>query len=85
MRLLIKIIGVAFVGSLVGRLILKGTSSPEGIEKVLTEVMPKVMDKAFVKLAPAKRREVLDRLHTMIAGLEEKYGDGTDHTEEPTA
>ncbi len=85
MRLLMKIIGAAFICSLVGRQILKRTNNREGIEKVMVEVIPKVMDKAFAKLAPAKRREMIDRFRAMIAELEEKYGHDTDRTEEPTA
>ena len=57
MRLLIRIIGTAVIGSMIGRLILKRTSNPEGVEKLMVEVMPKVMDKAFEKLAPAKRHK----------------------------
>ena len=84
MRLLIRIIGTAVIGSLIGRLILKRTSGPEGVEKLMVEVMPKVMDKAFEKLAPAKRQEMLAHLHATLAGLDEKYGTHTKQAEEPT-
>ena len=84
MRLLIRLIGMAVIGSLVGRLILKRTSGPEGVEKMMVEVVPKVMDAAFDKLTPAKRQEMLAHLRATLAGLEEKYGTGTGHAEEPT-
>ena len=77
MRLLIRIIGTAVIGSMVGRLILKRASDPEGVEKLMVEVMPKVMDKAFEKLVPAKRQEMLAHLRETLAGLEEKYGTRT--------
>ncbi len=80
MRLLIWIIGTAVIGSVVGRLILKRTSGLKGVEKV----MPKVIDKAFGKLAPARRQEMLAHFHATLAGLEEKYGSRTEHAEEPT-
>ena len=84
MRLLIRIIGMAVIGSMVGRLILKRTGGPEGVEQAMVQVMPKVMDKAFEKLAPAMRQEMLAHLHVTLAGLEEKYGTRTEHAEEPT-
>ena len=84
MRLLMRIIGMAVIGSMVGRLILKRTGGPEGVERMMVEVMPKVMDKAFEKLAPEKRQEVLSQLRVTLAGLEEKYGTRTGHAEEPT-
>ncbi len=84
MRLLIRIIGTAVIGSVVGRLILKRTSGSKGVEKVMVEVIPKVMDKAFGKLAPARRQEMLAHFHATLAGLEEKYGTRTEHAEEPT-
>ena len=84
MGLLIRIIGMAVIGSMIGRLILKRTSGSEGVEKVMVEVVPKVMDKAFEKLAPAKRQEMLAHLHGTLAGLDEKYGTRTEHAEEPT-
>ena len=59
-------------------------SSPEVVEKLMVEVMPKLMDKAFGKLAPARRQEMLDHFHATLAGLEEKYGTPTQHAEEPT-
>ena len=83
MRLLIRIIGMAVIGSVVARRILRRTSGPEGVEKVIVEVMPKVMDKVFEKLTPAKRQEMLAHLHGTLAGLEEKYGTRSEHTEEP--
>ena len=86
MRLLIRIIGSAFIGALVVRLILKRTGGPEGVAKLMMEVMPKVMDGAFSKLAPAKRQEMLAQCHAglaqchaVLARLEEKYGTGTEH------
>ena len=82
MRLLIRLIGVAVIGSMVGRLILKRTGGPEGVEQALVEVMPKVMDKAFEKLAPARRQEMLAHLRATLAGLEEKYGASTEHAED---
>ena len=82
MRLLIRIIGTALIGSVVGRLILKRTNGPEGVEKVMVEVMPKVMDKAFDKLTPTRRQEMLAHFHATLAGLEEKYGTRTEHAEE---
>ena len=84
MRLLMKIIGRAFIAALVLRLILRRTGGPEGVEKMMVEVMPKVMDKAFEKLAPAKRQEMLAHLRTTLAGLEEKYGTRAEHADEPT-
>ena len=84
MRLLIKIIGMAVIARVVGRLILKRTSGPEGVEKMMVEAMPKVMDAAFGKLAPEKRQEMLAHFHATLAGLEEKYGTRTEHREEPT-
>ena len=84
MRLLIRIIGTAVIGSVVGRLILKCTSGPEGVEKVMVEVMPKVMDKALGKLSPVRRQEMLAHFHATLSGLEEKYGTRTEHAEEPT-
>ena len=84
MRLLIRIIGMAVIGSMVGRLILKRSGGPEGVEKAMVEVMPKVMDKAFEKLPPGKRQEMLAHLRATLAGLEEKYGTSTEHAEEPT-
>ena len=85
MRLLSKIIAAVIIGSVVRRLILKSTSGSEGVEKVMVEVMPKVMEKAFEKLAPAKRQEMLAHLRATLAGLEEKYGTGSENAEEPTA
>ena len=82
MRLLIRIIGMAVIGSMVGRLILKRTSGSDGVEKVMVEVMPKVMDKAFEKLAPARRQEMLAHLQATLAGLEEKYGASTERAED---
>ena len=84
MRLLIRIIGMAVIGSVVARRILRSTSGPEGVEKVMVEVMPKVMDKAFEKLTPAKRQEMLAHFYATLAGLEEKYGTRTENAEEPT-
>ena len=84
MRLLVRIIGTAIIGSIVGRLILKRMSGPDGVEKVMVEVMPQVMDKAFAKLTPAKRQEMLAHFRTTLAGLEEKYGTRTEQTEEST-
>ncbi len=81
MRLLTRIIMTAVIGTVVGRLILRRTSGPEGVEKLMVEVVPKVMDKAFEKLAPAKRQEMLAHLHTTLAGLEEKYGAGSEHAQ----
>ena len=84
MRLIIRIIGMAVIAGVVGRLILKRTSGPGSVEKMMVEVMPKVMDQAFGKLAPAKREEMLAHLHTTLAGLEEKYGHRNEQAEEPT-
>jgi len=84
MRLLMRIIMMAVIGSVVGRLILRRTSGPEGVEKLMVEVVPKVLDKAFEKLAPAKQQEMLAHLHTTLAGLEEKYGTRTGHAQQPT-
>ena len=83
MRLLFRIIVTAVIGSMVGRFILKRTSDSDGVEKLMVEVMPKVMDKAFEKLAPAKRQEMLAHFHETLAGLEEKYGTGTERAGEP--
>ncbi len=85
MRLLIRIIGMAVIARVVSRLILKRTSGPEGVEKLMVEVMPRMMDKAFEKLVPAKRQEMLAHFHTTLTGLEEKDGTSTEHTGEPTA
>ena len=49
----------------------------------MVEVMPTVMDKAFEKLAPAKRQEMLAHLHATLAGLEEKYGARAEDAEGP--
>ena len=68
------------IGSVVRGLIAKRTDGPEAIEKLMVEVMPKLMDKAFGKLEPAKRQEMLDHLQATLAGLQEKYGIGTDKT-----
>ena len=84
MGLLIRLIGMAVIARVVSRLILKRTSGPEGVERLMVEVMPRMMDKAFEKLAPAKRQEMLAHFHTTLAALEEKYGTGTEHAEEPT-
>ena len=84
MRLLMRIIMMAVIGSVVGRLILRRTSGPEGVEKLMVEVVPKVLDKAFEKLAPAKQQEMLAHLHTTLAGLEEQYGTRTGHAQQPT-
>ena len=81
MRTLMRIIGPAFIGTLVVRLILKRTGGPEGVEKMMMEVMPKVMDKAMGKLPPARRQEMLAFFHATLAGLEEKYGTGTEPTD----
>ncbi len=81
MRLLIKIIGRALIGAFVIRLILKRTGGQEGVEKMMVEVMPKVMDKAFEKLPPERRQEMLAHLRATLDGLEEKYGTGTEHAE----
>ena len=85
MRLLAKLIGRALIGAFVIRLILKRTGGQQGVEKMMVEVMPKVLDKAFEKLAPEKRREMLDHFRTTLAELEEKYGTRAEHGEEPTA
>ena len=79
-----RIIVTAIIGSILGRLILKRTGGPEGVEKMMVEVMPKVMDKAFDQLAPAKRREMLAHLHTTLDALDQKYGTGTEHAADPT-
>ena len=84
MRLLIKVIGMAVMVRVVGRLILRRSGGPEGVEKMMVEVMPKVMDKAFEKLAPAKRQEMLAHFRATLAGLEEKYGTRAEQSEEPT-
>ena len=52
MRLLIRIMGVAFIGLLVGRLILKRTKGLEGVEKVLTRVMDMMMPKMMDMMGP---------------------------------
>ncbi len=83
MRLLIKIIGRALIGAFVIRLILKRTGGQEGVEKMMVEVMPKVMDAAFGKLAPEKRQEMLAHVQATLAGLEEKYGTRTESADEP--
>ena len=43
-----------------------------------------MVDKAFGKLAPARRQKMLAHFHATLAGLEEKYGTRTEHAEEPT-
>ena len=72
---------MAVIGSVVSRLILQRTRGPEAVEKLMVEVMPKLMDKAFGKLAPARRQEMFAHFQATLAGLEEKYGSG--QTEEP--
>ncbi len=59
-------------------------SGPEVVEKVMVEVMPKLMDKAFRKIATARRQEMLAHFRATLAGLEEKYGPRIEHAEEPT-
>ena len=81
--MLIRIIGMAVIGSVVRRLILQRTRGPEAVEKLMVEVMPKLMDKAFGKLGPARRQEMLAHFRATLAGLEEKYGTGSGQTEEP--
>ena len=49
----------------------------------MVEVMPKLMDKAFGKLVPASRQEMLAHFQATLAGLQEKYGIDADKTEEP--
>lgn len=78
-----RIIVTAVIGSMLGRLILKRSGGPQGVETMMVEVMPKVMDKAFDQLAPAKRREMLAHLHTTLDALDEKYGTGTEPAAEP--
>ncbi len=78
MRLLIRIIGLAVIGSVVRRLILQRTRGPEAVEKLMVEVMPKLLDKAFGKLAPAKRQEMLLHFQATLATLEEKYSTRTE-------
>ena len=78
--MLIRITGMAVIARVVGRLILKSTSGPDGVEKMMVEVMPKVMDAAFGKLAPEKRQGMLARFRSTLAGLEEQYGTRTEHT-----
>ena len=72
----------AVIGSMLGRLLLKRSGGPEGVEKMMVEVMPKVLDKAFGQLAPAKRREMLAHLHTTLDALDEKYGTSSEHAGE---
>ena len=81
-RLLIRIIGMAVIGSVVRSFIRKRPGGPEAVEKLMVEVMPKLMDKAFGKLGPARRQEMLAHFRATLAGLEEKYGTG--QTEELT-
>ena len=59
-------------------------SGPEVVEKLMVEVMPKLMDKAFSKIAPGRRQEMLAHFHATLAGLEEKYGIPTERAEEPS-
>ena len=74
---------MAVIGSVVRSFIRKRTRGPEAIEKVMVEVMPKLMDKAFGKLVPASRQEMLAHFQATLAGLQEKYGIDADKTEEP--
>ena len=73
MRILIRIIVMAFIGSLIGRKIFGRARGSDGLERFMAEAVPKIAGKAFAKLPPAKRREVLARWRAM---LEEQYGHG---------
>ena len=76
MRILIRIIVMAFIGSLIGRKIFGRARGSDGLERFMAEAVPKIAGKAFAKLPPAKRREVLARWRAMLDGLEEQYGRG---------
>lgn len=65
------------------RVIVKQVGGAEGVRMRLMEVMPKMMDRAFGKLEPEKREEMLANCHAVLAGLDEKYGVGVDLVEEP--
>ena len=74
MRLLTKIIGTMVIGSVIRRIILKRKGDTDGVEKMMMELMPRVMDKIFGKLVPERRVEMLAHLRATLARLEEKYG-----------
>ena len=76
MRLLTKIIGTMVIGSVIRRIILKRKGDTDGVEKMMVELMPRVMDKIFGKLVPERRFEMLAHFRATLARLEEKYGIG---------
>ncbi len=76
MRLLTRIIGTVVIGSVIRRIILKRKGGTDGVEKVMVELMPRMMDKVFGKLVPERRVEMLAHFRATLARLEEKYGLG---------
>ncbi len=83
MRTIRRFLLVAVLGMIARRLVVRRVGGPKGVETMLMDVMPKMMDRAFGKLEPAKRQEMLTRCHAMLDGLEEKYGTGIGPVEEP--
>ncbi len=83
MRTIKRFMLLAVLGMIARRLVIKRVGGRKGVETMLMDVMPKMMDRAFGRLEPAKRQEMLTRCHAMLDGLEEKYGAGIRPVEEP--
>lgn len=80
MRRLIKLIAFGLLVSAIGRAVLKGQAGPERVQKTFMDMMPQMLDRAFTKLDPEKRRQMLARCHTVLSKLDEKYGEGAAET-----
>ena len=83
MRRIKRLMLIAAFANVAKRLISRKVGGAEGAKMMLMETMPKMMDRAFSKLEPSKRQEMLGRCHAVLTGLDEKYGTETEAVEEP--
>ena len=74
MKIIVGLVMVGLIASLVAQVIRMKKVGPDGVEKVMREAVPKVMDQAFAKLPPERWSEMLGYCREILSGLEQKYG-----------
>ena len=75
MKSVIRTLAFGFVILLLGKVIVSKKASSARFQKVMTDVVPKVMDRALFKLHPEQRSELLAHYREVLSKLEQKYGE----------
>ena len=74
MKVIIALVIVGLIASRVGQMIRMKKAGPDGVERVMREAVPKIMDRAFAKLPPERWSAMLGYCREILNGLEQKYG-----------